>query len=406
MPEVNPFRGYRYNPKKIKNVAGVLSPPYDVISPKEQRALYRKSRYNFVRIDLRRGTKQHGKKGKRFYRAAARELESWIQKQIVLRDAKPCLYVYLQNYRSLSGKSAERLGFLSLMKINPRKVKKHENTLSGPKSDRAALMESTRSQLSPIFGLFRDASGRVQGTLHRTLRKKPEVDVVFSGVRHRFFVEQDPDRIREIRQVLMPKNIYIADGHHRFEVTHQFHKKHARTPGAGYVMTYLCDALRNDFTIHPTHRVLMGLKSGWEERFEKIAHRYFETKSYRDLRSLLAAMDKNPSKRVVIGCFKSGRYSKLTLRMKTRDLDVSILHKYFIDKLLGEDVSGSRRIRFLRDASDAVRCVRSKEAQAAFFLSKMPIGEMIRVSDAGVKLPQKSTYFYPKLLSGLVFYKF
>jgi len=401
MPDIIPFHGHRYNPKKISKFEDVLSPPYDVISEKEQRALYQKSPHNFVRVDLRK--KMAGGHG---YQAAAQELKSWIEQGVFICDEQPSLYVYVQNYRNPRGKPAKRIGFLSLMKINPRKVKKHENTLAGPKTDRTALTESMGAQLSPIFGLFHDRPGTIHTALRTVTQKKPIVDVKMSGVRHRLYIENRPHYIQAIRSCLKPKNMYIADGHHRFEVAYQFHRKNAKKPQTGYIMTYLCDALRNDFTIYPTHRILKGLPAGWEALFEKTAARYFDKEPCGTLNSLLRSLEKTPAGNVAVGCFLKGRYWKLTLRSKTRDLDVSVLHKYFIKKLLGEDVTRSEKIQFERDPLLAVRRVRSKKAQAAFFLSKMPIEEMMRISDEGIKLPQKSTYFYPKLLSGLVFYKF
>jgi uncharacterized protein (DUF1015 family) len=401
VPQILPFHGYRYNAAKIKKFDDVLSPPYDVISAKEQEALYAKSPYNFVRVDLSKKVT-----GQDAYRATAAEIGRWIAAEVLKRDDAPTIYVYAQNYKDLAGKPASRVGFISLMKIDQSKVKKHEHTLAGPKVDRTALMETLRAQLSPIFGMFRDPKGAAHAELVKLAKAKPAIDA--SGVRHRFYPVTDAKAIAKISKAVGAQNMYIADGHHRFEVATEYYKNHAkdRVNGKGVVLTYLCDAFRNDFTIYPTHRILKGLAGDWKGTVQKTVAKHFKSEKAASLTALLAAIEKKPKGGLTVGMICCGEYRKLTLKAKTRDLDVTVLQKLLISKLLGEEVAKSDKIRFTRDPKEADLAVRKEGADLAFILPYMPVSEMMRVSDLGIKLPQKSTFFYPKLLSGLVVYKF
>lgn len=399
MPEIKAFQAYRYNSDVVGRYDKVLTPPYDVISPKQRDALYKKSPYNFVRIDLR---KTSG--GRDVYSSASKQLSEWIRKKVFVSEEKESIYVYVQDYKSLSGKKTTRYGFFSLMKINEKKVKKHENTLSGPKTDRMRLMKKTRAQMSPIMGLYQDSSGIAHKTMIQIANKKPLIDIKADDVRHRLYIENDPKTLQLIQSAVKPSNMYIADGHHRFEVANQF-KKTSNLKGSEYIFTYLCDADRNDFTIYPTHRMLQNLNDAWRHQFAGIASEHFDVSEHTTLGDLEKALEA-PSKRVSVGAFVDGKYLQLILKRATKDLDTTVLDQYLIRPLLGEDVAGSDRYLFTRDADEVLSLIKKKKADIGFFLSKMPIQEMIRVSDAGVKLPQKSTYFYPKLLSGMLFYKF
>lgn len=410
MPEIIPFKAYRYNMQRFKSLADVLSPPYDVISAKEQEELYKKNPYNFVRLDL----KKNGG-GESVYEAAARELNDWIKRGIFVPEQKSALYVYVQIYKNQAGKESRRVGLLALMKIDAKKVRKHEHTLAGPKADRMALMEHVQANMSPIFGFFEDAGKKVHNELLGSAKKgrKPEIDVTIAGVRHMLYVETDPARQKRITAALKPKPMYIADGHHRFEVSSQYALKNGKeNKAARYVLTYLCSAEHNDMTIYPTHRVLSLGEASWRGIFERAVHDNFESKEWPNLGKLTAFLEKESQKSVVMGAaLKEGRgitrFLSLKVKKKTKDLDVMVAGKLLIEPLLeGEEVQHSKKIRYTRDAQEALTWVDSGESDLAIFLPKMPIQQIVRVSDAGINLPQKSTYFYPKLLSGLLIYKF
>jgi len=345
------------------------------------------------------------------YAQAAREMHAWIKREVMVKEPQPSVYVYEQQYRDLTGKAAGRIGFLSLIKTDPRRIKKHESTLDGPKRDRFSLMKSVRAQLSPVFALFRDRTGAAQAVLQKALRKNPVVDVKISGVRHRMFVEHSPKNLKALKRIMSTKPVYIADGHHRFEVTRRFQERERKADGrkgrsSTSVLTFLCDAQRNDLTIYPTHRVLRNLSPGWPRAFEKTLKQFFRQENFTSLGALLLAIQKESPGKPSFGYFCDGIYGRLIPKRSTSQPNVSVLDRYFIRKLLPEGVAKSERISFTRDVREAAGWVRSGKADIAFFLPKMPIQEMIRVSDEGIMLPQKSTYFYPKLLSGIVFHKF
>ncbi len=410
MPQIKPFRGYRYSPARVPDMAEVLAPPYDVISPKQQEALYNKSPYNFVRVDFK---KKEG--GEDAYEAARRELDGWIAKGVMAREGKEALYVYVQTYKNLLGKKAKRIGFISLMKLDPRKVKRHEHTLSGPKVDRAKLLGTLGANLSPIFGFFEDKNRKVHSLLLAAARGKPAVDVTIDGVRNELYVEGDAKRITQIQKLLAPKSMYIADGHHRFEVSlkHAEEERRRKSPNAEsaqYVMTYLCATGHNDLTIYPTHRAL-HIENGSLRGLEGIIGRSFTVREKASLDSLLKDLEDPKKGKVKLGIAARAGAKKRFLVLEPKaakgELDVILADRKLIRPLLeGEEVAQSDRVRYSRDAGDIRKWLDSGEAQVGIFLSHLPVSEVIRVSDKGIFLPQKSTYFYPKLLSGLVFYKF
>lgn len=407
MPQIKPFAGYRYSPRLIPDMAKVLAPPYDVISPVQREALYGKSPYNFVRVDFK---KKEGVEDA--YGAAKRELDGWIDKGVMAHEGSEALYIYVQTYKNLFGKKARRVGFISLMKLDPRKVKRHERTLSGPKIDRAKILGTLGANLSPIFGFFEDKNRKIHSLLSAAACGKPAVDVTIDGVRNELFVETDPSRIRAIQTLIGPKPMYIADGHHRFEVSlrHAEEERRTKSPhaeAASYVMTYLCAAEHNDLTIYPTHRALR-VRDGMLKSFERVIDRSFKARKKTSLNAVLKELAK--TKKVLLGVALSGRrpvYLVLEPKAARGELNVVLADRELVRPLLqGEEVAQSSRVRYSRDPGDVRKWLASGEAQVGIFLSPLAVSEVIRVSDKGVFLPQKSTYFYPKLLSGLVFYKF
>ena len=263
MPEIKAFRGWRYNPSKNSDLSKVFAPPYDVISPRQQKKLYEESPANVIRLEL--GVDQPGDStAQNKYTRAADTLNDWKKNSTLLHENKPALYVYVQDYRE-EGRNKTRLGFLSLMNIDEKVVKKHENTLAAPKEDRLKLLRATRTNLSPIFGLFEDQKKIVNSYLKRSMKLNPSVDETIDDVRHRLFVETREDFISGIADAMKAKTMYIADGHHRFETACNY-KKESRIPGAGYVMTYFADSCNNPFKIFPTHRLIKVAGSkGWEK---------------------------------------------------------------------------------------------------------------------------------------------
>lgn len=415
MPYIKPFKALRYDARVAGRLDRVYAPPYDVISPKEQVALKARSAFNFVRLEL-----PEGRDGAEKYAAARRTLEAWKKSGALKLESEPSIYVYVQDYRE-NGRKATRVGFLAAMRLDEGAVLKHENTLARPKKDRMALLKQVRANLSPIFGLFEDASGSVQRALLRSVAAKPAVDVTIDGVRHRMYVESRPGVIAAVRRGLASKPMFIADGHHRFEVASMYRKlmsARRKDPKAGwnYAMVYFTDCRHNPFTIWPTHRLVKTPK-GWST--DKLAGlgRLTPLKDLKETLGRLSAYRSEAGEIYDFGLYtrKDGfRLFELDGRLAPRrsdgpveGLDVAVLHRRLIEPVLGIGaIEKSHDIDFTRSAEEAVARVRSGEFGLAVFLRPTSLDEMLFVSKKGLKMPQKSTYFYPKLLSGLVVHGF
>lgn len=423
MPQIKAFRAFRYNPRHAKDLSLVLAPPYDVISPSEQEKLHNQSHFNVIRLILGKEEKTDNETNNKYTRAGE-FFSRWKKEDVIRLEDKPSLYVYLQNYPE-EGKVKSRLGFIATMKIDKKSILKHENTLAAPKKDRFALIKEVKANLSPIFGLFEDKTAAIQKILKNSIKRKPQIDVTIDGVRHRVYVESNPKHIAQIVRGMQKKQMFIADGHHRFEVACQFSdwmdKKNPKIGDAPwqYVMTYFSDCTNNPFKIFPTHR-LIKLTNKNEDPFKVLATRG-EILPVHDLESTLKILDEKP-KKLDPRNYKFGIYSKekgffvLTLsdqlKKKVKQnpvdtLDVAVLHSMILAPSFGiKKIEKSEQIDFTRDANSAVAKVKHGEFDLAFFLKTTTLDEMLLASKKGLKMPQKSTYFYPKLLSGLVFNSF
>ena len=422
MPEVKAFQALRYDTKKFSPIADVLAPPYDVISPAEQEKFHQKNPHNVIRLIL--GKEKSGDTvSSNKYTRAGEWLAQWTQSGVLTKEVLPSIYVYVQDYLE-EGKKKRRVGFMAAMKIDEKAVLRHENTLASPKKDRMALLKSVRTNLSPIFGLFEDPKAAVQKTLEKSLRAlRPAIDAAIDGVRHRLYVESRPEAIRAICLEMKKKPMFIADGHHRFEVACQFRRwmlgqRKDHDAGWNYVMTYFSDCQHNPFKIFPTHRlvnvpakvdVLAALRS--KGTLQKAAN------LGEILRKLSKNREETADKKYAFGIYskKHGFYiltlsHSIAARVKQNPvdkLDVAVLHKHLIEPGFGiRAIEKSNDIDFTRDAQVACRKVSSGEFDLAIFLRPTSLKEMIVASKKGLKMPQKSTYFYPKLLSGLAFHRF
>lgn len=426
MPEIKAFRAWRYNPAKIKNPSSVVAPPYDVISPEEQEKLYRVNPYNVIRLELGKKTKKDTDIDNCYTRAAA-TLEDWKSQKVLIRETVPALYVYVQDYLE-EGKKEKRIGFYAAMKLDENAVLKHENTLMGPKEDRFKLLKEVRTNLSPIFGLFEDKKGRIQSTLKKSLNRAPVMDVSSAGVRHRLYLEERTSVIREVTSGIKSKPMFIADGHHRFEVACRF-KKSMQTQKTDegreweYVLAYFSDCLHNPFKIFPTHR-LIRVRPGvdFHKTFEEIGALEKATNLRAVLSELSECRTETKDKKYRFGFYsRKDGFWFLTLDLDAvpaspvDKLDVAVLHQKILEPCFGiraipakgGSASGeekSEAIDFTRDAQEACHKVRSGLFDLAVFLRPTSLEEMLHVSKLGLKMPQKSTYFYPKLLTGLMFH--
>jgi uncharacterized protein (DUF1015 family) len=416
MPTIKPFRAWRYDGRKVHDFSTVTAPPYDVISKEEQESLYRRNPYNVIRLELAKEESGDNATYNKYTRSAS-TLDEWKSSGVLTHDDVPALYVYVQDYKE-EGKAKRRLGFFAAMELDEKAVLKHENTLAGPKRDRLMLIKATRTNLSPIFGLFEDPKGAVNKVLAAAAKKKPIADATHEGVRHRLYLENHPKAVDAVCRVIRPKPMFIADGHHRFEVACQYRDFRRAQNGHGdgaynYMMTYFADVTHNPFKIFPTHR-LVKFAGDPLPQLTKLG----KLEKAKSLADVLKRLDKNrietKDKAYQFGVYtKRAGYRILTLDKSNAPkksagpvdaLDVSALHEYVIAPVFGvREIAKSSTIDFSRDAKAAVKKVDDGKFDTALFLRPTSLNEMIVASKKGLKMPQKSTYFWPKLITGLVF---
>jgi uncharacterized protein (DUF1015 family) len=438
MAKIIPFRGVLYNEAKAGPIAGLVCPPYDIISPAGQRELYRKSPYNVVRLEFGQTGPSDNEEDNRYTRAAA-ALEDWFRSAILRQDPDPVFYIYEMEYAVGTGVRKLR-GIIGLVRIEDYDsgiVKPHESTLSGPKTDRLNLLRACKASFSQIFSLFSDPEGIVQGILDAS-PQKPELETTDGdGVTHRIRPLNDRSAIDAVARELAGKQIFIADGHHRYDTALNYRNERRGQAGSftgdeGYNFTAMFLARLEDpgLTILPAHRAVFGITGFDPRKFEDDLNRYFNMtridfdgeEEAKDLRTVLDTMARRSAGRV-FGMRVKGEssYYLLTLRNEEdmdrllpdkspayRRLDVSVLHHLIIDRLLGigvETHKEGRNIEYLKDAVEANRRVRDGAAELVFFLNPTKVSDVKDVAAAGERMPQKATYFSPKLLTGLVMHK-
>jgi len=439
MAKIVPFRGIIYNQGKAGAIETLACPPYDIISPAEQQELYRKSPYNVIRLEYGLTSPADGDEDNRYIRAAA-VLEDWLRSEVLLEVREPAFFVYEMEYKA--GRGVKRLrGIICLVRIEDYEsgiIKPHETTLSGPKTDRLNLLRSCKATFSQIFSLFSDSPGNVAGILAKVTRK-PEMEVKHSdGVIHRVWTLNDKNDIAAIARELADKHIFIADGHHRYDTALNYRNERRKAAGSftgeegfNYAAMFLARLEDPALTIFPAHRALFNLANFNARKFEEDLNKYFNIERIdfdkrsesKDLLTVLDTMAHRADHAHVFGMRVKGEHSYylLTLRSEAdmdvllpakspayRMLDVSILHHLIIDKLLGIRMGTHKQglnIEYIKDAGDADMRVHDNAAEIAFFMNPTKVQEVKDVATAGERMPQKATYFYPKLLTGLVMHK-
>jgi uncharacterized protein (DUF1015 family) len=439
MATIIPFRGIVYNQSKAGSIGDLVCPPYDIISQAEQQELYRKSPHNVVRLEY--GLESPGDtEGDNRYIRAASLLDEWFKTNILHQSQDRSINVYEMEYAV--GNTLKKLrGFVCLVRIEDYDsgiVKPHETTLSGPKTDRLNLLRACKASFSQIFSLFSDPQGKVSGILAK-VTSKPEMEAKNGdGVLHRVWSVTDRQDIEAIVREMADKPFFIADGHHRYDTALTYRNERRKAAGTftgeepyNYVAMYLARLEDPGLTILPAHRALFNLTDFNPRRFEDDLNRYFnieridfDKKSERaDRRTVLDTMAHRADHAHVFGMRVKGEHSYylLTLRneedMDTllpdksrayRRLDVSILHHLVIDKLLGIKMETHKlglNIEYIKEADAAVKRVQDGSADIIFFMNPTKVKEVKEVAAAGELMPQKATYFYPKLLTGLVINK-
>lgn len=419
MSSIKPFKAVFYNKEKVKDFSLVISPPYDVISEEQQSNLQNLSPYNFTYIDFGKDKPADDKDNNKYSRAA-KYLEDWLSKKVMLQDEKPAIYFYKQDYRVL-GQISSRLGFIGLMELDSEgdtTIHPHENTHAKAVDDRLKLTKTLNANLSCIFVCYADRQRKVEKIFHKEIvSQKPFIDVTdWDDIRHRIWRLDDAEMIHEINESISGQNLFIADGHHRYQVAQEYrnfrNSRKAAATGSepyNYVMTYFTNLDSKDLKILPIYRIVKSLKKdiGFLEDYFRID----KVKSKEELQILLARAGKNEH---AFGLYTQDGIRLLRLKNKLlvnkvvkegsseyKNLDATIL-KYFVFDKVGV---ASEDIIYSKDFKEATDMVDNGQAQASFILNPVKIDQLKAIALHGERMPPKTTYFYPKVLSGLTVYK-
>ncbi len=431
MVDIVPFSGYLYNQEKTGPIDRVIAPPYDVITPDGQEKLYASSPFNVVRLILGRQSPEDTEQDNRYTRAAA-VFSDWIANGVLTQDKTPAFYVYSQDYE-FQGKQLSRMGFFARVKVEDfgaGNICPHEFTLAKAKKDRTKLLETCRANFSPIFGLFSDPEGLIDKKLETVQRETPLAIVEDAQVKHRFWRLTDPKVIADIVNGFHGKKITIADGHHRYETALGYHKAHAGdVPDSAHVMMFLTNLNSENMSIFPIHRVISCPEAFDGKEFLSRINEFFDVEpiapeaTAEDISLLLKKSGADESK--ISFVVYLGKNTAHLLKLKDpknvlpflqpdepedmQVLDVIQLHALVLRHLLHIDTKLTDHQQYMSykvDMNAAMEMVESGEGDLAFFMNATKMDQVRRLAEKGIRLPQKATFFYPKLLSGLVINKF
>jgi uncharacterized protein (DUF1015 family) len=438
MARIYPFRAWRYNPSAVR-LDEVVTQPYDKISPAMQQAYYQRSPFNLVRIILGLPELFDAEDGENVYTRAARDFRAWREQGVLVQEKDPSIFAYSQRFKVPgTGVIKERRGFISLGKLHDyaeQVVFRHEQTLSKPKSDRLNLLRATHAHFGQIFMLYSDPAGSVEKILYEGAGPAEAEVTDEYGVLHRLWRVSDPAAIRLLTTTMADKKLIIADGHHRYETALNYSKEHAPAapakaqsstsqlpqpayPEAAVMMTFV-NMDSNGLVILPTHRVVHSLTNFDPAAFTRAAEEFFTVSPLptADSSSYIDTLTRQQGT-AFVAVTRSGAFllrskpepvaaALAHLPERQRQLDLSCLHSIVLERLLGLDAEKVREqtnLRYLRDAGEAVEQVRRGEADVAFLTNPVSMEQLREVAFAGDVMPQKSTDFFPKLLSGLTIY--
>jgi uncharacterized protein (DUF1015 family) len=435
--EIQPFRAYRFDANVVGDVGDCIAPPYDVIDADQQRQLYEKSPYNIVRITRGKTTscddEQHNQ-----YTRAAEYLTQWIQQGALKQDTREAIYGYVQDFE-IDGVAFERLTFIALGKLEDfgKTVKPHEQVFAKPMLDRLNLKKATAARFGLVFMLYEDPQGVADRIIQKAAAQKPLIDFVDDQqVRHRLFAITAKGEIEAVRQMMDEKSCIIADGHHRYTTGLNYWRQ-SGNPAAAYQMMAFTNLRQQGLAVLATHRVAGGMVGFEPETFLRRLQGKFDLVEFRFTsenedkaqarQKMLAAMRSLYEKdQVAFGIYMAGgAFHVAVLKDKQlmadaapgmseawRTLDVSVLQKLVLEELLGidEDRMGNPDcVEYVKDVPNAIRDIIARidaaQRQVAFFTNPVKMQQLVGVTDTGERMPHKSTYFFPKMYTGLTIQK-
>ncbi len=437
MVEVRSFRGITYNPELIHDLKSVVAPPYDVIPESEFSLYYRRHGYNVIHLILGK-VYPFDTPGRNRYTRAGEYFQRWLNDGVLVRDRESAFYVYSQTFTYQDQPARHRVGLMTLVKLaryDERIVLPHEKTFPKPKEHLKALRRACKAHLSPVFAVFSDPAREVNALIDPGERQ-PFMDVKDDhGARHCVWRITSPTACQRIQELMADKQIIIVDGHHRYETTLELRDEFSAEDPEGaargdydYVLMYLANTHDEGLTIFPTHRLCRGIDDFELEAFLAKAREAFSVEPFEaaDLnvatRALTSALAERGETTSAFGlCAAPGRLYLLTLADPApidalsdpslpeayRCLDTHRLHTFLIDHCLGIPKERyDEHITFTRDDAEVVEAVTSGQAQVGFLMNPTKMEQVEEVTRLGLRMPQKTTYFYPKLLTGLVINQF
>jgi uncharacterized protein (DUF1015 family) len=414
MAQIEPLRALHYDLRKTGGPHSVLAPPYDVIDAEQRATLEARSPYNVVRIDL---PQDNGDP----YQHAAQLLAQWRAEGVLTQDDEPAIWPLAQDYEGPDGKRRTRRGFLARVRVEEYgagRIRPHERTHPGPKEDRLRLTRATRTNLSPIFSLFSDPAGAAWKALEPATEQPPWAEAIDDdGTVNRLWRMNDPQAIATVQAALTERELLIADGHHRYETARVYAEEVGGEGPHRYVLMCLVALQDPGLTVFPTHRLVRGLRPDQHEALAAALRRDFEIEALADT----AALAPQPGSAVRIGYIDSHFKRPFMLTLKDpaiadaalpehaepyRQLDTAVLEALILKgtlKMTDEDIDHLAGLGYARDFEQALELVGSGEYDAAFFMAPTPVERVQAVAAAGESMPPKSTYFFPKVPTGLLF---
>lgn len=421
MADIRPFCALRYDLKKAGGIGELTSPPYDIISEEQRLGYLERNPYNIIRLEL--------PKGEDPYARAGEALRAWLNEGILKHDMDPGFYIYEMEFLTkVDNGETKKLRTLvcrvRLEEFSAGIVLPHEETLSKAKQDRFDLMCAANCNFSSIYSLYQDPDHTTRKRLDNLAAgSAPRYEFSDGLVTHRLWVVNDPAAIAAIQEDFAGRKLYIADGHHRYETALNY-RRHLKEqgidcPGADFVMMTLADMSDEGLVVFPTHRLVRGLDGLSGHELLKSCEEYFEITPVEDGGQAQAALEAGYAQgKHCFAFYDKVKWHMLTLKdtaiMKEllpdksdayRQLDVSILHTLILERLMGidkENMANQINLTYTRSVQEAVDSVDSGESNCCFLLNPTRVEEICSVASAGEKMPQKSTYFYPKLITGLV----
>ena len=422
MAEIRAFKALRFDTEKAGMIEELVCPPYDIISEKQRQEYLYRNPNNIIRLEL--------PKGEEPYKTAGEVLKKWLDSGVLKRDDEEAVYIYEEEF-SINGIHAKFKGCIVRVKIEEFSkgvVLPHEETLSKAKEDRFNLMKATNCNFSQIYSLYMDSEHKIISRLDRLSECNPAIELTDGDeVTHRLWIVTDKDEINAICGDFADKKLYIADGHHRYETALNY-RNYCRENGIGdggedYVMMMLVDMEHDGLVVLPTHRLVRDLESFDKEKILNDCKEYFDVSEESDVSNAESKLKELYNEGKKAFAFYSGDkgYNLLVLKDEkviekllpnkskaTQGLDVTVLHTLVLEKIFGIDAENMAKqinLTYTRLFDEAIESVDTGKAQCAFILNPTRVTEIRDVAAAGEKMPQKSTYFYPKLITGLVMNK-